>query len=244
MPTAPSTNARPAPPLAPPGAVGGIGGLAFVASVIAQNALRAGFPPNDASAVRVAAYYADHRGVTIALAVLFPIGALGLAAFLGALLSRIGDGDHRAAAYAGAFGAAGIVGTYTMLIASDLGLAGAVHRGDPAADIVSGLWVFHNAVFGVLLTSIGIALAGLSAASAASGLLGEWWKRAGLLGAVLLLVASATTPLIIDASPTMAIGLVGFLVWIGFVTVAAIKLLRTTSAGTAHPDPSRTALGT
>lgn len=214
--------------LAPAGLVGGTGGLAFVISVIVQNGLRAGFPANDANAARVAAYYGGHRGVSLALAVLFPIGALGLAAFLGAMLARLGRGHHQAAAYGGAFGAAGIVAAYTMLVATDLAIAGYVHRGSPAPDVVDGLWVLHNAIFGVLLVSIGIALAGLSAAASVSGLIAEWWKALGLVGAALLLAAAATTPAIIDAGPTLFIGLAGFLVWIAFVIVSSVRLLRRT----------------
>lgn len=224
--TASSTDSARVRSLAPAGLIGGIGGLAFVVSVIVQNGLRAGFPANDANAARIVAYYGSHRGTSMALAVLFPIGAFGLAAFLGAMLARLGRGDHRAAAYGGAFGAAGIIGTYTMLIATDLAIAGYVHRGGPSPEVVDGLWVLHNAIFGVLLVSIGVALAGLSAAAAASGLIPEWWKALGLAGAVLLLVAAATTPAIIDASPTMFIGLAGFVVWIVFVTVSSVRLLR------------------
>jgi hypothetical protein len=224
--TASSTDSTRVRSLAPAGLIGGIGGLAFVVSVIVQNGLRAGFPANDANAASIAAYYGGHRGTSMALAVLFPIGALGLVAFLGAMLARIGRGDHRAAAYGGAFGAAGIIGTYTMLIATDLAIAGYVHRGGAVLDVVSALWVLHNAIFGVLLVSIGVALAGLSAAAAASGQIAEWWKALGLLGAVLLLVAAATTPAIIDGSATMFIGLAGFVVWIVFVIVNSVALLR------------------
>lgn len=224
--TASPTDSAPARRLAPAGLVGGIGGLTFVLSVIVQNGLRAGFPANDASAAHVIAYYGSHRGVSITLAVLFPIGALGLAAFLGTMLARLGRGDQRAAAYGGAFGAAGIIGTYTMLIATDLTIAGYVHRGGAALDVVDGLWVLHNAIFGVLLAWLGIALAGLSAAAAASGQMATWWKALGLFGGVLLLIAAATTPAIIDASSTMFVGFAGFLIWLAFVTVSSIALLR------------------
>lgn len=224
--TASTTDSTQVRLLAPAGLIGGIGGLTFVATVIVQNGLRAGFPANDASATRIVEYYGNHRGVSLALAVLFPIGALGLAAFLGAMLARLGRGDHRAAAYAGAFGAAGIIGAYTMLIATDLAIAGYVHRGGAALDVVDGLWVLHNAIFGVLLASIGVTLAGLSAAAAASGQIAAWWKAVGLVGAVLLLVAAATTPAIINASPTMFIGLAGFLAWVVFVTVNSVTLVR------------------
>lgn len=208
------------------GLIGGIGGLCFVASVIVQNALRASFPANDASAEQVLAYYADHRSVTIALAALFPIGAVGLAAFIGTVLARAARGAGRAAAIAAGFGAAGLIGTFTMLTATDLAIAGYVHRGAATLAVVDGLWVLHNAVFGVLLASIGVTLAGLTTASVVNGLLAARWKAAGLIGGGLLLVAAATTPAIIDASPTMFLGLLGFLVWIAFVARTSAVLMR------------------
>jgi hypothetical protein len=212
--------------LAPSGLIGGIGGLCFVASVIVQNALRANFPANDASADQVMTYYADHRSVTLILAALFPVGAVGLAAFVGALVTRVVRGAGRTAAIAGVIGAAGIVANYTMLVASDMAIAGYIHRGAANLAVVDGMWVFHNAVFGVLLASIGIALACFTAAGAASGLLAPRWRTAGLIGGILLLAAAATTPAIIDASATMFAGLLGFVVWIVFMASTSVKLLR------------------
>ena len=198
--------------------------------MIAQNVLRAQYPANDASATKVMAFYADHRSLTLVLAVLFPIGPVGLAAFIGALLSRVGHGEARMPAIAGLVGAAGIVGNFTMLLAADTAIGGYVHRGSADPAVVEGLWVFHNAVFGVLLASIGIALAGFALASAKHGLLTARWKTAGLVGRVLLLVAAVTTPAIIDAGPTMLLGLLGFLVWVAFVARASVALLRTPAA--------------
>jgi hypothetical protein len=217
---------------APPGLVGGIGGLVFAGSVLAQNALRAQYPANDASATKVMTFYGEHRGLALVLAVLFPIGLAGLAAFVGTLVARVAHGDGRRAAFAGLIGAAGIVGNFSILLAADTAISGYVHRGDADTAVVEGLWVFHNAVFGVLLASIGVALAGLAIASAKQGLLTARWKAAGLVGGVLLLVAAATTPAIIDAGPTMVLGLLGFLVWVAFVVRASVALLRTT------PEPS------
>ena len=104
-------------------------------------------------------------------------------------------------AIAGLIGAAGIVGNFTMLLAGDTAISGYVHRGAADPAVVEGLWVFHNAVFGVLLASIGIALAGFAVACAKHGLLAARWKTAGLVGGVLLLVASATTPAITRVAP-------------------------------------------
>ncbi len=209
-----------------PGLIGGVGGLVFAGSVIVQNAMRANFPTNDASAAKVMQYYADHRSITIALAVLMPIGLVALTTFLGAVLSHVGRGAGRAAAITGAVGAAGIVATFTMLTALDVAIAGYVHRGAADVAVVDGMWVIHNAIFGFLLASIGVALAGLTNAAATTGLLSPRWRTAGLIGAALLVVGATTTPAIIDASPTMFIGVAGFVVWIAFVIRTSVALLR------------------
>jgi len=209
-----------------PGMLGGIGGLVFAASVLAQNALRSKFPTNDAGAAEVVKYYADHRAVTLALAVLMPIGLVGLTTFLGGVIARVARGAGRAAAVTGAFGAAAIIATFTVLTAFDVAIAGYIHRGAADVAVVDGMWVVHNAVFGFLLAAIGIALAGLSRASVASGLLSTRWKTAGLVGGGLLLAGATTTPAIIDGSPTMFIGVAGFVVWVAFVIRTSVALLR------------------
>ena len=152
------TTDRPAPGVARLARLGGIAGLVFAGSVLAQNVLRAEYPANDASATKVMAFYAEHRSLALVLAVLFPIGLAGIAGFVGALVTRVAHGGARVPAVAGLIGAAGIVGNFTMLLAADTAISGYVHRGTADRAVVEGFWVFHNAVFGVLLASIGIAL--------------------------------------------------------------------------------------
>ena len=219
--------------LAPARTVGGVGGLVFVASVVAQNLIRAAsMPANDARTGRIIDFYGSHRGSTFALAALFAIGAAGLAAFAGALVTRLSAAPVRGAALAGAIGVAGVFAVYSTMLATDLALSGYVHRGSPSPGVVSAMWILHNAVFGVLLVALGVALAGLSAAAAAGGVVAAFWKQVGLLGALLLGIAGAATPAIIDGSPVMVVGLIGFLTWLAFVVTTAISLLR---------SPSRTA---
>ena len=218
-----ATDSRPA---VRSGLLGGIGGLVFAGSVLVQNALRSKFPTNDAGPREVIKYYADHRAVSVALAVLMPIGLVGLTTFLGAVLTRVVRGAGRAAAITGAYGAAGIIATFTMLTAFDLGIAGYVHRGTADTGVVDGLWVVHNAVFGLLLASIGVALAGLARASTTSGFLSMRWSKVGLLGGALLVAGATTTPAIIDGSATMFIGVAGFVLWLAFVIRSSVALMR------------------
>ena len=113
-----------------------------------------------------------------------------------------------------------------MLTAFDVAIAGYIHRGAADVAVVDGMWVIHNAVFGFLLASIGIALAGLTRAAAVTGLLSPRWSTAGLVGGGLLVAGAMTTPAIIDGSPTMFIGVAGFVVWIAFVIRTSVALLR------------------
>jgi hypothetical protein len=209
-----------------PGLLGGLGGLVFAGLVLVQNAMRSKFPANDVSAAQVMKYYSDHRAVTLALAVMMPIGVVGLTTFLGAVIARVGRGAGRAATVTGAIGATVIIATFTSLTALDVAIAGYIHRGAADVAVVDGLWVLHNAVFGFLMASIGVALAGLSRASVSSGLLSTRWNKAGLVGGGLLVAAAATTPAIIDGSPTMFIGVAGFVVWVAFVIRTSVALLR------------------
>jgi hypothetical protein len=209
-----------------PGLLGGLGALVFAGTVIVQNAIRSGFPMNDASTEEVMRYYADHRSATIALSVLFPAGLVGLTMFLGTVVARLVRGVGRAAALTGAFGAAAIIGCFTIVTSADVAIAAYIHRGAADPAVVEGLWVLHNAVFGFLMAAIGIALAGLSTAAAASGLLSKRWTVAGPIGAVLLVAGAATTPAIVDGSPTFFVGAAGFLVWIAFVIRTGVALLR------------------
>jgi hypothetical protein len=213
-----------------PGLLGGLGGLVFAGAVLVQNAIRSGFPTADANAEEVMRYYADHRGATVALAVLFPVGLVALTTFLGTVISRVVRGAGRTAALVGAFGAAAIIGTFTIVTSADVAIAAYVDRGAADVAVVDGLWVLHNAVFGFLLAAVGIALGGLSTAAARSGLLSKRWSVAGPVGAALLITGAATTPAIVDGSATFVVGVAGFAVWLAFVIRTAVALLRSPEA--------------
>ena len=208
------------------GVLGGVGGLAFASSVLIQNVLRSKFPSNDVGAAEVMSYYSDHRSVTMALAVLMPLGLVGLTTFLGAVIARVARGAGRAAAVTGAFGAAGIIATFTILTAFDMAIAGYIHRGAADLAVVDGLWVVHNAVFGLLLASIGVAVGGLSRAATVTGLLSRRWKPVGMVAGFLLVVGAMTTPAIIEGSPTMFIGVAGFVGWLAFIIRTSVALVR------------------
>ncbi len=208
-----------------PSRLGGIGGLVFASSILLQNALRASAPANDASPEKIISYYADHRGVALALAMLFPFGAAGLAAFVATMVSRA-RGSERVAALVGGVAGTAVIGMFGVVTATELALSTYVHRGAPDPSVVSALWLTHMSVFSVNLTFVGLALAGLSAVSAATGLLPRAWKTVGLCGGAALAIGGACAPAILNASPVFGVALIGFATWAVFVVVASISLLR------------------
>src|SRR5262245_1987482 len=102
--------------------LGGIGGLVFTASILTQNLLRASAPANDASPGKSIQSYADHRGSALALAVLFPIGAAGIATFVAALVARA-RGSARTPAVVGGLSAAALIATFAIVTATELAMS-------------------------------------------------------------------------------------------------------------------------
>ncbi len=204
---------------------GGIGGLVFAGTILLQNALRSGAPANDASPEKIISYYADHRGVAVALAVLFAFGVLGITTFVGSLVAQA-SGKARMPAAVGALAVGALLAMFGIVSATEFALSTYVHRGAPDPSVVSGLWLTHMSVFNVNLIFIAVALASLTAASAAMGLISRKWNVVGPLGALALAVGAATTPAIVDGSPIFGVALAGFLVWAVFVVVTSISLLR------------------
>ena len=231
--TNPSSTRAPAGRVLPAARLGGIGGLVFTASILVQNILRASAPQNDATPEKIISWYGDHRGGSLALAVLFPIGAAGIAAFVASLVAQA-RGAARAPAVIGGLSAASLVAMFGVVTATDLALSTYVHRGAADPSVVSALWLTHMSLFGVNLVFIGITLAALTTACTMMGLLRPIWQKVGFVGAAALAVGAACTPAILDASAVLAIPMAGFLVWGVFVVAASISLLRKPATDRAH----------
>ena len=205
--------------------LGGVGGLVFTGSILAQNLLRASAPANDASPEKIISYYADHRAVSLALAVLFPIGAAGITTFVGSLVSRA-RGAARTPAIVGGLSAAALLAMFAIVTATELALSTYVHRGAPDPSVVSALWLTHMSVFCVNEIFIAITLVGLTTACVKMGVVRRIWQKAGLVGAAALGVGAACTPAILDVSPVFGLALAGFLIWGVFVVSASVSMLR------------------
>ena len=212
------------------GRIAGIGGVLFVATIVIQNILRGGVAPqNDASATEVMHYFATHRGVEWVLACLYPIGGIGLALFAGGLCARAFSSGGRARAWAvvGGLGVASIFAMFSSMIATEIALLVSADRSSTALSTMAVLWTLHNSIFAVLLLSIAVGLLGLSRAAVNAGLAPSWIAPMGTLGTVLLASCAALAPAVVaSTSPVLAIGALGFVMWIVMDVVVAARMAR------------------
>lgn len=202
----------------------GWAGLAFLASLIAQNALRGAYVPmGDVAGPDLRTYAVDHRWVIEAIDALVALNAACLAVFVGGLYQR----TRRAAptwAAVGLVGATAIFGLFLTTVALEAAIAA---RASAAADeTLQTLWAIHNGVFAMVLIAVAIALLGLGKASVAAELLPRWFDVVAPLAAVLMLAGGAMAVPITEGSAVLAVGGIGFLGWMAFLLVAGLRLVR------------------
>lgn len=226
MTVAAATPTRARPGLIHTRLVGGVGGLLFVVVVIVQNLLRASAPADDATARQVVDFYATHHATSSVLGALFVVSGIGLVCFAAGMADRLTGSATRGPAVLGLIGVTAIVCLFATMLASDLALSRLVTAGVHDAGPVLTAWTLHEAAFCVLLFAIAVALAGLSVAATANGLVGRGWRPVGTVGAGLLAITAAMSPLILDGSPLLYLGLVGFAAWLAFVARSSVALLR------------------
>lgn len=229
--------------------IAGTGGVLFVALVVITNLAQgaAGRPfgnPDDPGYLSdYLAYYTDGGWIPTLLGFVLPLIWLGLAVFAVGLTSTLlrrewVDGE--------AWSLLGLVGVvmqnaiFPVVVALDVAQYRFV-ADEGALDL--GLHHAHEVLFGLNSLSLAIALTGFSAAMLRGGTGLRWLPRTGFLGALLLAVS--TTNLGIDSAAGLfdAAGLLGFVLWLGFIATAGLWLLRQPSSDPqAAPEPSRLGL--
>ncbi|MGV1036012.1 MAG: hypothetical protein ACOYD0_03155 [Candidatus Nanopelagicales bacterium] len=220
--------------------VAGWGGIFFVVIVVLQNLTRGAVAPqNDAPIPQVLEYFAQHRTLDLLLCTSFALGAVGLALFLGGLMSKIAVGPARSWAYMGFAGAVGVIALFSTLVGTETALSVAANRPQPSLGAMDALWSLHNGIFAVLCLSIGVALGGLGLACVAHELLPRAFTWLAPIGGCLLAVGAIAAPLVADGSAPAVLGimLIGFLIWLIVVAFVGVRLIREAEvAAVRRPD--------
>jgi hypothetical protein len=206
----------------------GLGGLIFVAILVVQNGLRASAPGFDAGPGKVTAYFVHHRPAALIPLGLYPIGMLALFFFVAGIWNRANRDESRWWATVGGLGGATIVALFGLVNIVEIVLTAKAGSLAGSPGVVEALWALHGAAFGLDLAAVGVTLIGLSRASVSTGLIPSWISAAALPAAACLLTAGVFAVSITDGGAWVALGLVGFVMWIVFVVVASSSLLRQT----------------
>jgi hypothetical protein len=211
----------------------GVGAMTFASVVVLQNVLRGSSAPANGDADEsVLAHYADHRALTFVLIATFVVSGFGLALFIGGAMRRLVASDRPAWAYAGLFGATGIMALFTIVVGAEQALSVIGTQDHPNVGAVSALFALHNSIFAVLDLSIAVALLGLSRAGVAAGITPRVFERLAPIGSAMLLVGALAGPAIAagDAMPLFGIAGLGFVIWLAFMFTTGLRLVRTEGA--------------
>jgi len=208
----------------------GVIALAYAASMIAQNAVFGvtGAPDYSDPIGVVLAYHAENQG---ALAIPFGLEAMNMLLLLffvtglhGLVQRRGGAGTDwsRLAVTAGATLSALFALTIATHIAVVLAADGLTEP-TPAFEL---MWQLHAATFALSLPALGATFIGAAMATHDSGLTSPWQRLLGVAGGSLPILAGFGNLAIANGSPLLLIGVLGLAVWLIWLIVTGLRLIR------------------
>lgn len=213
--------------------VGGVAGIGFATTIVLSNVIAApaGLPLTGADIGEVNAFFGTKTGIVGVSSALTP-AAWALATLFGAgAVAALRRSEHDRGEAWSLVGLAGLIlqnAMFAGVIAIRLAL-GATTPQDSTAN--SGLWALHDALFTLNGTFLALGLVGLSIAGLRAGLVRPWHGALGLLSAALLFSSASLTPVVMaHGGPFALLGLVGWLMWVGWIVIYGIKLIRLTPA--------------
>lgn len=228
-PTTPTTSTdrpEPGPPSAWAARVSGAGALLFAATVVAASAVEGGTrPAHDAAAGEILDFVTDDAWATSLAALLYVLGAIGIFPYLATMWHRCRT-TSPVAVRAGVLGFTGVAAFFGAQLSTQVALAAGADELSTSPEVVHALWALGGAFFSFNHLFLAVALAGLGLAAAQNGLAPRWLGPASVVGGVLLLVPPAGAVPNTETGDLMAVGGIGFLIWIVLLVVTGVNLLR------------------
>ena len=208
--------------------VGGVA-LAYAASVFVQNAAFGTEAPlyRDPLSV-VLAYHAENQGtlaVTSGLEAVNMVLLLWFVTALHGLVQRRGGAGADWSRLAVAAGAT-LSALFALTIATHIAVvlaADGLAEPTPAFEM---MWQLHAAALALALPALGATFIGAALATHASGLTRPWQRLLGVAGGSLPIVAGAGNLAIADGSPLLFVGVLGLAMWLVWLVVTGLRLIR------------------
>lgn len=211
--------------------LGGLAGIGFAVGVILQNGVfAAGSPLPGDSLTDVATFYTDNS-LRVSLGAGFvALNLPFLLIFVTVLSNRLRQSTAASLwgqlAFAGAILISGSFLVVTLLQAVLAARAESLAADHSALGVI---WDLHSGAFAVNTASLAILIGALSVGSLYHAIVPRWTAWMGIVAAVLLFVNMSMSVAIIDGSAVMLVGLAGFLMWVVWLLVASVMLLRASS---------------
>lgn len=208
----------------------GVVALAYATSMIVQNAVFAvtGSPDYTAPLSVVLTYHAENQG---ALAVTSGLEAMNMVLLLlfvtalhGLVVRRGGAGADwsRLAVAAGAT----LSALFALTIATHIAVVLAANDLTEPNPVFELMWRLHAASFALALPALGATFIGAALATHASGLTRPWQRILGVIGGSLSILAGFGNLAIADGSPLLFVGILGLAMWLVWLVVTGLRLIR------------------
>lgn len=208
----------------------GVVAIAYAASMIAQNAVFAvtGAPDYSDPISVILTYHAKNQGalaVSSGLEAMNMILLLWFVTALHGLVQRRGgagaDGSRLAIAAGATLSAlsALTIATHIAVVLAAKGLS----EPTPAFEL---MWQLHAAAFALALPALGATFIGTALATHASGLTRPWQRALGVVGGSLPILAGVGNLAIADGSPLVFVGVLGLVMWLVWLVVTGLRLIR------------------
>lgn len=208
----------------------GVVALAYAASMIVQNVLFGvtGAPDYSDPIGVVLTFHIENQGALAVALGLESVNMLLLLSFvtgLHGLVQRRGGAGADWSRLAVAAGAT-LSSLFALTIATHIAVvlaADGLTEPTPAFEL---MWQFHAAVFALALPALGVTFIGAALATHASGLTRTWQRLLGVAGGSLPFLAGLGNLAIADGSPLVFVGVLGLLMWLVWIVVFGLRLIR------------------
>lgn len=208
----------------------GILSLAYATSLLIQNGLFAvsGSPGYNDPMSAVLTYHSENQSALAVTSGLESVNMILLLLFITALSGLIRRNGNKGADWSRLTMAAGatLSTLFALTIATHISVILASSNLTESNIAFEMMWQFHAATFALAMPALGLTIIGTVLATHANGLTRTWHKLFGMLSGILPILAGFGNLAIAGGSSLLYLGVLGLFLWILWLIVLGLRLIR------------------